>query len=247
MNLKSPSITLMYHAVIEQGSDVPSNREEGAELYDVSVKTFGEQMDYLYRHGLNTKTVITFDDGEKNNFTRAFPILLKFGFCAHFFVIVNRINTPGYMTWNDLKEMIEQGMIIGSHGLSHRILTELSEEEIKKELVESKCILEENLHTSIDSFSIPRGYGNNSILEAGYNSGYKYIFVSKKEKSWTHPCIARTPVKGNWSLDRFKLAIRGEMPFSEKIKTSLKDATKTVLGSKRYNNMRSSLLKRKRP
>jgi peptidoglycan/xylan/chitin deacetylase (PgdA/CDA1 family) len=245
MNPKNPSITLMYHAVVEQDSDTPPNREDGAELYDLNIKAFGEQMDYLYQHGLNTRVVITFDDGERNNFTQAFPVLQKFGFSAHFFVIVNRIGTSGYMNWSDLKVMIEGGMIIGSHGLTHRILTELTDEEIRKELVESKRILEENLHTKIDSFSIPRGYSSNAILDSAYTNGYKYVFVSKKEKNVTQPCIERVAVKSDWTLERFQLALQGEVPFSEKIQTSLKDATKAILGSEKYNKMRSTLLKRK--
>lgn len=65
--------------------------------------------------------ILTFDDGYADNYTNAFPLLQKYGFRAAFFVITDFVTEqrPGYMTWDQLKELAAAGMEIGSHSRNH--------------------------------------------------------------------------------------------------------------------------------
>lgn len=68
--------------------------------------------------------VISFDDGYLDNYTRAFPLLIKYGFKATIFVITSKIFSKpsnGYLSWQQLKQMVESGYIeVQSHSHSHK-------------------------------------------------------------------------------------------------------------------------------
>ena len=89
--------------------------------------------------------VIIFDDGYLNNYINAFPNLLKYNLKAAFFVIVDRIGSPNYLTWKHLEEMIECSMDVQSHTLSHELLVSLPKHSLEQELLAAKTILQEKL------------------------------------------------------------------------------------------------------
>lgn len=127
---------LMYHHI--------SNPPPGADRYrrDLSVppERFESHLQYLQEQGYTTISlrdliyhltrgtplppkpiVLTFDDGYADQYENAFPLLKKYGFRATFFIITDFITEeyPDYMTWAQLKEMLEAGMEIGSHSRNH--------------------------------------------------------------------------------------------------------------------------------
>ena len=248
-------VVLMYHGVISDASQIPPDRERGAPLYDLPAAAFREQMDYLKKNSYKVerleeapaqapvrKVVLTFDDGEMNNFTQAWPILKQYQFPAFFFVTTNRIGQKGYMGWPQLQELLKGGMIIGSHGLNHNILVNLSEEELKKELGESKRILEEHLKVSAEYFSVPRGFWNSRILRAAQQAGYTDVFVSENGFQSLENCIARIPVQNTWSLKRFEQALDGRRPFGEVLGKAFQGMAKKILGPSAYDGLRKRLL-----
>ncbi len=250
---KNP-IVLMYHSVISPNSGIPQDREAGADLYDVSVENFSQHLEAMKETGLAVGrledqnpnlVVLTFDDGELNNFTEAFPLLKKFGFVAYFFVTPNRVGKPGYMDWPELRILAQSGMIIGSHSLSHRIMTTLTPEIIKEELVVSKEILEQQLDIPVTDFSVPRGFYNKLILEIAQRAGYKKIFVSAIVKGTENFVVERMAIKNDWTLLRFKQALSGQVPLGERIARVLKDTTKKICGGRVYDQLRTHLLPRK--
>ena len=247
----------MYHGIIAGQFDIPVNSEAGAQFYDLPEAGFREQLALLKEKGYpvlrveealahteSDPVVITFDDGELNNFTRAFPILREMKIPAYFFITASRIGKPGYMGWEDLKKLLDADMIIGSHGFNHELLTGLNDKELHKELVESKAVLENHLQTRIDSFSVPRGFFDRSILQKIQDAGYSQVFVSEHQSVLPEGCWARTPVKGNWSLGRFEMALSGQVPVGERVFDAAKGLVKKMLGSEGYDRMRSRLLRK---
>ena len=258
MNPNSPLIVLMYHGIISKTSDVPEGRETGAELYDVSLERFQEQIGFLRSHIFpvitvedaqmpagKAKIILTFDDGEMNNIKNALPVLQKFGLPAYFFVTTNRIGKKGYMGWEELKELRDCDMLIGSHGLTHQILTDLKPRALQEELVNSKEILERQLKINVDCFSVPRGVYNGNVIEAAKAAGYKAIFVSETQGVLEESCFARVAVKNNWPLARFERALIGQTPVEEQVGTATKGLLKRILGAVGYDRLRDSLLKKK--
>src|SRR3989338_1829059 len=136
-NLPDTPLALMYHGIIGKTTIVPPLREEGADLYDISVENFSRQIEWLHNnHYMSVacgqadspettkKIILTFDDGEENNYIEALPILIQHRFRAYFFITVGRVGKDGYMDWPKLHALHQAGMTIGSHGLSHEILTD---------------------------------------------------------------------------------------------------------------------------
>lgn len=201
---------IMYHNI--DGNSATST-------LSVSPKSFKAQMVFLKSHRYNvvslgdiakmvkknrfpSKTIaITFDDGYENNYFNGYPVLKELGLQATIFIVPAMIGTDGYLTWDEVIEMSESGVItIGSHSFSHPWLPFQSDQKLNTEIVESKRAIESHLHKKVNAFCYPSGgFDKNAIekvIKAGYeiavatNPGKKYpkhdLFVMKRIK------IART-------------------------------------------------------
>ena len=128
------------------------------------------------KESLKTKSVvITFDDGYQDNLKNALPILKKYAFKATIYLVNDRHNRDwsGYrkaknegaglkdevkLSDVDVRELLDSGLIeIAAHTVTHANLTNLEEEESKKEICMSKQKIEEDFQTPCQSFAYPFG------------------------------------------------------------------------------------------
>jgi peptidoglycan/xylan/chitin deacetylase (PgdA/CDA1 family) len=258
MDQEKRKIVLMYHGVIKDESERPPDREEGAGFYDIPVAAFREQMQQitlltsdLVREDVGFSVgghipILTFDDGELNNFRHVFPILKEFGFTGYFFITTSRIGRPGYIDLHELQIMNTSGMTIGSHGVTHRILTALSAEELDRELRQSKELLEQITHKPVASFSVPRGFYDKRVLAKARSVGYTEIFVSGAAPRREEGVFGRTAVRADWDIARFELALQGRTPWEERVLDFFKNCVKGSLGPQVYDVVRRETLKRQR-
>ena len=114
----------------------------------------------------------SFDDGYENNYTYAFNILKKHEFPATIFVVTDLVGTPGFLTWDEINEMTQHGIFIGSHTRTHPYLPDLSYEQQRKEILESRQILKEKLDQPINFFCYPTGGFNEQIKRLVKEAGY---------------------------------------------------------------------------
>ena len=144
--------------------------------YNVPPEEFAAQMDYLQQQGYTTITmlefikasrgkfempakpiILTFDDGYEDNYTIMLPILEAHGMKATMYMVTNNIGLPDYLSWEQLKEMQDRGVEIGSHTANHQPLAGMTKAEQNEELKLSKLILEWNGIHTVFSFSYPNG------------------------------------------------------------------------------------------
>lgn len=144
--------------------------------YSVPVEEFREQLDYLQAEGYQPITlleymkakkgkftlpekpiILTFDDGYADNYTTLLPLLEERGWKAVVFMVTNDIGRPGYLTWDELRDMQGRGIEIGSHTANHQPLTGLEPQMRGDELKLSKLLMEWNGMQTIFSFSYPNG------------------------------------------------------------------------------------------
>ncbi|CAG7839741.1 xylanase deacetylase [Clostridium novyi B str. ATCC 27606] len=218
MTLKSNDESIpviMYHSIkYEKGNGVRLPKEK-----------FEEQMKYLKEHNYSTLTmdelydflknnkkipkkavVLTFDDGYKDNYDTAYPILKKYGFKATLFVITNCIGTGEYLTVDQLKEMDKNGFDVESHTTNHEKLTEFSYEDQYKIFLESKQNLERLLNKKVKYIAYPYGKYDNQSIKAAEDVGYKLAVTThckwsnKKEGIYT---ISRVGISGKHHTDKF--------------------------------------------
>jgi peptidoglycan/xylan/chitin deacetylase (PgdA/CDA1 family) len=136
-----------------------------------------------------TKTVaITFDDGYKDDYIYAFPILKKYNLPVTIFVIVNEVGRADRLSWDEIKEMQGAGIVtFGSHAIGPEPLVNIkSDEEIKRQISDSKRILEEKLGRPINAFSYPEGRFNDRIKQLVIASGYKLAVATNPGKGFAN-------------------------------------------------------------
>jgi len=179
---------LVYHHI----DFLPVGASKEWQDLTVSPQTFEKQMKYLFEQNYRPITfrefidfiekgkeipenslIITFDDGWKNQYTYAFPVLKKYKFPATFFIVVEQIGGNLFMNWNELKELLNNGMEIGSHTLTHPNLRQVTESQLVSEIKDSKTILEQNLNCQIEVFAYPYGIFDSKIIEVVRESKYK--------------------------------------------------------------------------
>jgi peptidoglycan/xylan/chitin deacetylase (PgdA/CDA1 family) len=188
---------LMYHSVAP-GADF-SNR------LNVSPESLEKQMHFLRRLGYNIVTVeelagvlrrgekipprtvaITFDDGYKNNYTYAFPVLKKYRIPVTLFIIVNEVGRPqnDRLDWSEIEEMQKSGLvIIGSHALGPDPLIKLTDEQVVSEIFDSKKALSDRLGVEVGVFSYPEGMYTPRIKQLVKEAGYTTAVATNPGKA----------------------------------------------------------------
>jgi len=158
----------------------------------VSPENFERHMAYLKNHGFHVlsfgklvqlttsgnplpkkSVVITFDDGYEDNYTHAFKILKKYGFPAIIFVASDLVNQKGHLTWEQMREMVQNDITIGSHTRFHSYLPDLPPKKQQDEIGGSKLILEQQLGVPVDYFSYPIGGFSESIKQLVKEAGFR--------------------------------------------------------------------------
>lgn len=193
--IKSSTTTipiLVYHKISDNFLPLPEGRQP-LRRFSVEKDVFEAQMQYIKKEGYTPLTVrdlikdeqrgilpnkpiaITFDDGWRSQYKNALPILTQEKIPGTFYIYTGVIGSPAYMTWEDLHYLISLNMEIGDHTRSHPRLTKIAPSKLDEELLQSKAVLERNLHVPVTDFAYPYGAYNDSIIEAlkkdGYSSG----------------------------------------------------------------------------
>lgn len=190
------ALILCYHRVKDEADSY---------LRPTRVLDFDRQMEYLstryhpmslgrmvqcLRDGivLPAKAIaITFDDGYRDNYENAYPVLRKYRVPATMFLATDFIGTgvlpaweEGYYTgekalmlsWDQVREMSDAGVSFGSHTLSHPFLARIPRKRREDELCRSKEIIEQQIGRPVTLFAYPSGDFDRDTEEAVRQAGY---------------------------------------------------------------------------
>lgn len=192
-NLEIP--IFLYHHIVKEESEIQYDYMQTTE------KTFEEQIRGLenlgyhfisyqdlidYNNGqkklYKKSCVLTFDDGCKDIYTNAYPILQKYNIPFTMFVVTNAVGADGCASWEELKEMQDSGLaLIASHSTNHTEFNKLSVAETLENVDSSYKALEENLgEQKTKIFTYPYGLYSQEQLEPLKEEGYVINLTDNK-------------------------------------------------------------------
>lgn len=190
-------VILSYHSV-----------SDGKTLLSVSTAYFRGQMAFLKESGANiislqnfldfragklklkgNNVLITFDDGFKDVFLNALPILKEYNFPAVIFINPSLLGQKAEFTTHqedrqrdiclasDLRQLAENGVAIANHGYSHQQLSGLSEIEVVAEYEKARDWIKNNLKTNNypNVFVFPNGAKNEQVKTLLRNKGAQIL------------------------------------------------------------------------
>ena len=249
---------LTFHDVIHETRDAA----ESDSFYQISLKELEQLIASLRKLGYQTASsrqfrawqsgvgrlagrsvVLTFDDGYASHFELVAPLLVRHRFSGTFFISVGLVGRPGYLTWDQLRKLAFLGMEIGSHGMSHTPLTQLSLADLTRELVESKTRLETQLGIPVRSLAAPGGFWNRAVADAVTRAGYEAAWVSTigTNGADTNPlALRRVVVRQPFSAERIVSMVEGWEPafWWASGQQGLIRALKRTLGVYRYEQLK---------
>ena len=116
-----------------------------------------------------------FDDAYKNQYEVALPVLLEYNYKATYGVITDYVGTGRglmeYMGTDELEELAKYGMDIASHTKTHAELPNLSDEQLREEIVESKKDLE-NMGFEVSTMVYPYYVWDDKVVEYAIAANY---------------------------------------------------------------------------
>lgn len=252
---------LMYHA-LEDDLRPAGAKDQGEQLYVISVDAFYKQMRYLHSNGFRSLLfdelsgldvwpekgiVITFDDGHESNYTLALPILQEFGFTAEFYITTGWLDTEKYLKQSQVTALHQAGMSIGSHSVTHSYLNNLSTDEVFAELDASRKDLSRLVGHDIHGFSAPGGRITQSTIKMARKCGYSFLCKSDPKAFFQDSdllAIPRFAIRNSTSIDRFVdiVTLNKSMLCKIRLKAVLLDYLKRILGNRLYEKIREMFI-----
>ncbi|HUK32955.1 MAG TPA: polysaccharide deacetylase family protein [Vicinamibacterales bacterium] len=237
---------LLYHG-IDDGRPSPRPMDDIDREYVLSRARFEAHIDYLAHVRADAVPVaISFDDGDASCYTIAAPLLERHGLRGLFFVVTGWIGRPGFMTADELCDLVRRGHAVHSHSRTHPKLSSLTPAEMDDELSGSKADLEALVGRPVTQVSIPGGAYDDRVIEAARRAGYEAVFTSVEGYNQQPDAFLRRRFTPRTYSEVSMLRDICEHPARTRariaVKRSILAAAHGVLGSSRYGRLRGRLM-----
>ena len=256
-------LVLMYHGIHESRAECGRFDPR----YSLKPGQFASQMHYLRELGVagwlpvagealvapeapadRQMVLITFDDGDASNVDQALPTLQALGLTAVFFITRHFVGQPGMITPLGLRQLADAGMVIGSHGLSHRFLNTLSPAALAIELASSRDFLQQLTGRPVSLLSLPGGRGGQREIEAAHVAGYRSVFGSRPGNNVSTPAgglIDRVVISRQTDSQAFEQLVRWQGPavLRQCARYRVLGWPRRLLGDRGYDRLRRVLVR----
>jgi peptidoglycan/xylan/chitin deacetylase (PgdA/CDA1 family) len=168
---------------------------------------------------------VTFDDGYRDNFDIALPIMERNGVSATFFLVSELIgssrriarydpccDSDQNLDWSQVRELAARGHTLGGHGRTHRELPSLTREEARREIEGCRTDIERKSGHRPRIFCYPRGSESPSVRELVASAGYDAsctVYPGANRFGCDFLALRRTEISGADDLEDFQLKLEG--------------------------------------
>jgi len=257
-------ICLLYHdiyggAACDYGRIGPS-----AVRYHVSERAFDRHLDLVARSGTRPVgaealgaclergparsgqrgVAFSFDDGWEGAVTRAAARLGERAIPAFIFVTTDFIGRRFFARPEQLRRLDPGLVTVGSHGVSHRMLSSLTSDGIRRELRESRRRLEDILGRPVECLSVPGGAVDRQVVRIAQEVGYTTVFTSAVGVNPTSSGrwgVARVSVMGTTTPETLRRWLAFRL-YPERLRSGVLAVPKRLLGMRTYAKLRRVLL-----
>lgn len=186
---------------------------------------------------------LTFDDGYLDNYELTLPILERFGVKGTFFLVPSLLGgelrtSQGHepvLNREHAREIASLGHEVGSHTMTHRVLTDMPLDEARSEVTESKRALEDLLGVAVESFSYPLGKFNEAVKALPRTAGYRLAVTTREalvpdEPDWF--AVPRVSVDRSVGSIQFRAKLTRGLDVYNRLREGRRgDRTTTALGN----------------
>jgi peptidoglycan/xylan/chitin deacetylase (PgdA/CDA1 family) len=174
-------LNLCFH-----GIGTPQRELEPEEAhYWIAPEQFDEMLEVIAR---DPAFRISFDDGNASDVEIALPALMRRGLTAEFFIVAARLEQPGSVSVDGLRELRRHGMTIGTHGMHHRPWRKLDEAGLREELIDARARLVDAAEAPVERAACPFGSYDRRVLaglrRAGYTRAYTVDGGPARSGAW---------------------------------------------------------------
>ena len=215
---------LCYHHIRDWDAD----EADADKPYIVAPATFAAQMDFLDQHGYHPispnqlieyligaaplpdkPVLITFDDGDSNQWTNAVPELQKHHFTATFFIMTVTLDKPNYLSSDQVKALDRMGMTIGAHTWDHHRVTRYTDADWDTQIAEPAAQLAQVTGHPITYFAYPYGLWNDQAISHLKRAGFVAAFQLESDMDPAAPLftLRRVVANGFWTIPDFQQAL----------------------------------------
>ncbi len=234
-NRKARHVVIYYHGI--NNADVTGFCKQMAYLAKNCSVVKPSQIKTARRDGADILVAITFDDAFLSVMKNAVPVLKEYGLPAGISVPVGSMGQPPrwqmpencpaksetVMSKEQIAELDNGGFEIFSHTFSHPVLTEIEDDSLEAELVNSKRALERIVGHEVLAISYPHGACDARVYKTARRAGYRLGFTIEPTliDSFSDDLkIGRTSVSPGDNLIKFKLKVSGAYQATRCIKAS---------------------------
>jgi peptidoglycan/xylan/chitin deacetylase (PgdA/CDA1 family) len=181
------TVALIYHDVVTAArQDECGFPGAVAARYKLDPQRFEAHLDAIAATGVTvggiddgSQAALTFDDGGASALDAA-AALERRGWRGHFFITTGRVDTPGFLTATQVRELADRGHTVGSHSHSHpTYMGSLSAPELATEWRSSRQALAEILGAEPDSAAVPGGFLSPAVIAEAARAGYRMLLTSQ--------------------------------------------------------------------
>ncbi|HEX5668648.1 MAG TPA: polysaccharide deacetylase family protein [Chitinophagaceae bacterium] len=170
-------------------------------------------MEYL-KYGVpipERSVMIHFDDADLSQYEVAKPVLDKYGFKACYFIMTVVLNKPGYMKREHVKQLSDEGHVIGSHTWDHMNVKKMEEKDWAIQVEKPSRQLSEITGKPVEYFAYPFGLWNEEVANELDHHGFKAAFQLSEKRDSSQPLytIRRVIIPGQWDAGRMYKFMKG--------------------------------------